>query len=191
MPPMKKIRAEEIIDAAYDIARKDGLEAVNARSLAKELGCSVQPIFSNFHSMQALKGKIMEKMADTFHRFLQKGRQADKPYKGVGMAYIRFAKEEPVLFRCLFMNEVDVEYEKYILLDGQSFQNSMETGEMATGLEEEKMKLFHRNMFVFSHGIATLIATKTCTFSDEQISDMLTEVFQGQMALLGKERECV
>ena len=54
MPPKVKVTKEEIIAAALEILRQKGMEAVNARAVAAALGCSTQPIFSNYSSMGAL-----------------------------------------------------------------------------------------------------------------------------------------
>ena len=52
MPPKCKFTRDEIIAAALDIARKDGLYAVTARSLGEKLGSSSKPIFSIFENME-------------------------------------------------------------------------------------------------------------------------------------------
>lgn len=188
MPPSRRIMKEDIVRAGYEIARRDGPDGINARAIAKALGCSVQPIFSNFGDMQALKEAVMEKARSTYHAYMEQGTRDQKPYKGLGMAYIRFAREEPELFRMMFMGTSNVAFEKYMELDQKSSLFSVEYGMRATGLNEEQMKRFHRNVYVFTHGLAVLASRNTCIFDDRQISDMLTDMFQGQMALFGKER---
>lgn len=46
MPGSKTVSKEAIIDAAEAVLRIGGFEADNARSVAKALGCSTQPIIS-------------------------------------------------------------------------------------------------------------------------------------------------
>lgn len=46
-------------------------------------------------------------------------------------------------------------------------------------------KLYH-HLWIYTHGIATLCATKMCRFTDEEISTMITEVF---MSILKKLKE--
>lgn len=45
MPAIKKISREAIINAAIDVLREGGAMAINARSIAKKLECSTQPIY--------------------------------------------------------------------------------------------------------------------------------------------------
>lgn len=55
MPAVKKVPREEIVDAAVEVLREGGAAAINARSVAKKLGCSTQPIYLSFRSMDELK----------------------------------------------------------------------------------------------------------------------------------------
>ena len=62
MPPKQKITKEELLECAARIAEENGILAVTSRSVAKEAGCSIQPVFSQFPTMdmQAIVGEIME-----------------------------------------------------------------------------------------------------------------------------------
>ena len=50
-----KITREEIVNAAVDLVRKAGEQAINARMVAAMLNCSTQPIFSNFATREELR----------------------------------------------------------------------------------------------------------------------------------------
>ena len=52
--PKQKITQEMILDAAFTLLRTQGHEAVNARSIATQAGCSVQPIYSCYANMSEL-----------------------------------------------------------------------------------------------------------------------------------------
>ena len=60
MPPKMKISKEDIVKIAADVVRQSGADAINARLLAEKLGCSTQPIFSNFESMDSLRRAVLE-----------------------------------------------------------------------------------------------------------------------------------
>ena len=55
MPPKVKISREDIINTCLEIVKSSGTEGINARNIAGALGCSTQPIFSNFKSMEELE----------------------------------------------------------------------------------------------------------------------------------------
>lgn len=50
MPAKRKIYKEDIINASLNIIREKGMDGLNARKLAKKLGCSIQPIFYIYSS---------------------------------------------------------------------------------------------------------------------------------------------
>ena len=61
MPAAKKISKDEIIDAAIEVLRDDGFAAINARSVAKKMGCSTQPIYFSFKNMEELKAALTDR----------------------------------------------------------------------------------------------------------------------------------
>lgn len=105
MPPKVKITKDEILKAALGIVRKGGAQALNARALADALGCSTQPVFSNYPGMDELRADVDRAAYELYREYLASGaKRSDVPkYKAFGLAYIEFAKEEPELFRLLFM----------------------------------------------------------------------------------------
>ena len=64
MPAVKKVTREKIVDAAVRVLQEDGYSAVNARSVAKKLGCSTQPIYSEFQNMEELKAALTARRGD-------------------------------------------------------------------------------------------------------------------------------
>ena len=104
MPPKFKFKREEIVEAAVNLTRRGGVDAVTARGIAGELGVSTQPIFTCFKNMEEAKEEVRIYAEKLCHNYLEKGVEASIPFFGFGMAYIRFAKEEPELYKMLFIN---------------------------------------------------------------------------------------
>ena len=103
MPPKTKFTKEEIVDAAYEILRVEGEEALTAREVGKRLGTSSSPIFTVFSSMGELKDAALKKATDKFIEYMNVADEYYPAYKKRGMQWIKFAKDEPVLFGILFM----------------------------------------------------------------------------------------
>lgn len=103
MPPKVKVTKEEIIAAALEILRQKGMEAVNARAVAAALGCSTQPIFSNYSSMGALQHDVLAAGYTEYNRWIEQQMKEGRypPYKASGMAYISFARRQSQLFKVL------------------------------------------------------------------------------------------
>ena len=95
MPPKEKIVKEDILAAAVKLVREQGEEGINARAIAAKLGCSTQPIFSNFASMDEVKAAVIEECGRIYEAYIQREQASGKwkPYKAFGMAYIRFAMD--------------------------------------------------------------------------------------------------
>ena len=177
MPPKIKITKEQIIQTAFDLVRKDGEQALNARSIACALNCSTQPVFSNFESMEDLSKSVIEKAYQTYLNFLQNEAESGKypKYKAFGMAYIRFASEEKELFKLLFMRDRRGEgftpTPDFIASTQLIMQNNNVTKEVA--------ELIHLEIWTCVHGIATMIATSFLTLDWELISNILSDVYYG------------
>ena len=106
MSAKAKVTREMIIDAAFSVARGKGAENVNARTVAEMLNCSTQPVMYHFATIEELKRTVYAK-ADTYHSdYLMNIKRSSKGVMlGIGLNYIRFAIEEPHLFRFLFQSD--------------------------------------------------------------------------------------
>lgn len=184
MSGIKRVNKENIIDAALDLIREDGIENIQARAIAKKLNCSTQPIFYQFENMEELKRTVIEKIAEIYRRYMIVDDKKAHQYKEMGKGYIKFAKEEPKLFQTIFMSENNLTTKNFITHDKEVYKNIIKYVKNVTGISSEKrISEFHLKMWTFTHGIATMIATKTCEISDKQISEMLTDEFKALMLL--------
>lgn len=178
MPPIIKITKEAISEVAFEIIVEKGLEGLNARAIAKKLNCSIQPIFSNYKTMDDLRNEVIEKANNLLSDYILEGTKEEKPYKGMGKSYIRFAKDYPKLFQLLLMSDNHMNSNTFLANDSIGEATYADGGE-ATGFDKEKMRQFHFSVWIFTHGIATLCATRTCDFSDNEIDELLKNMFKG------------
>ncbi len=178
MPPKAKFTREEMIEAALNIVKTDGFEALTSRALGTCLGSSARPIFTVFKNMDEVQQAVIESAKKLYKEYVDKGLSWEHPFKGVGTQYILFSIQEPKLFQLLFMTEqpqipdfsgvlplIEESYGEILL----SIQNDYEISER---LAE---RLYH-HLWIYTHGIATLCATKMCRFTGDEISSMITEV---------------
>lgn len=187
MPPLRKYTKENIIDCAYKIVEKDGYEGLNARSIANYLGCSVQPIFHNFSNMKELNFEVYKKLYDKYKEYMLVNQNQKNPYKEMGLSYIRFAKDYPNFFKILFMSETKLNADDFIMKDALS-DEIIETGRHIMGLSFEEQKKFHVKVWIFTHGIACLMTTKTINFTDEEINELLEKSIRQMLIGYQKER---
>lgn len=180
MPPKFKFTKEEIIDACFYLTKTEGLKAVTARGVAARLNSSSKVIFSLFKDMDDVKRAVVERVKGYYKTFVDEGLKDALPFKGVGNAYIRFAREEPKLFQLLFMQESKEKesFECAIKID-ESYERILEAVQTSYGLDEARAKELYNCLWVATHGIAVLVATKVCNFTDEDIQSVLSKIIKG------------
>ena len=179
MPRKTVIHKQDIINAAVEIVRTNGYESLNARAIAQYLGCSTQPIFSNFRNMEDLTGNVVQRSLEIYNDFVAEEfrRPHDyPPYKTNGMAYIRFAMEEKNLFKLLFMRDRTNESSP---AEESTFYDVLPLIMKATGLNREQASLFHFEIWAAVHGIAVMVASSYYNADMDLISGTLTDVYQG------------
>ena len=177
MPPKAKFSREEIIDAAINIVREDGFDALTSRALGTKLGSSARPIFTVFQNMEEVQNEVLkaaEKLSQARIRETMESGQYP-PYKASGIAYICFAREEKELFKLLYMRDRSRE----TFDEGDSIKPLIEEIQKQTGLSEEDAYRFHLEMWVYVHGIATMIATSYLEWDLDTVSEVLTDAYVG------------
>ena len=177
MPPKVKVTKEDIVRYALEIVKNEGADALNARSIARGLGCSTQPVFSNFVSMDELRATVIATAYKLYLGFIENEVNSKKypEYKAFGMAYIRFASEEKELFRLLFMRDRTGED----LSPPPDFERSAEIISKASGVSLETARLMHLEIWAFVHGIGTMLVTSFLPLDTDLISTMLSDAYQG------------
>lgn len=186
MPPKVRISKDDIIKTAIDLVRTNGDDAINARAIAHALGCSTQPIFSNFDSMEQLQEEIILGSYQIYLNLISNELATNQypQYKAFGMAYIRFAKEENQLFKLLFMRDRSGEDRS----PSPDFNKSVELIMEVNDVSFEAASLIHLEMWSCVHGIATLIVTSFLPLEWDLISDMISDVYNG-VVLRHKSKE--
>ena len=185
MPPSVRFSREAVLNAAYQLIRREGTDALNARAVAKELGGSTQPIFRLFSGMDELKQAVIELSLQSWKTDLKiRLQESSFPYLTIGMSFLLFARDEPELFKLLFMRDrvsdgscTDYNVNWGIPLIEDSVKVDMETAR----------KLYERN-WLYCYGLAVSIATKYIPCMSEcTMRQLLVESLQGVALQLGVE----
>ena len=178
MPPKVKFTKEMIASVAFDMVRKHGAELLSARGLAAELGSSTAPIFTAFDSIEEVRDQVIFKARKLYKDYLEKASLAERPFKEMGMQYIRFAADEPELFKLLFMGGDEEKEATHYLPDGdENSEMILNTVESLYGMSKEKAMKLYNHLSVYTHGLAVLFAQRCRVFTMEDVNVMLTEIF--------------
>ena len=174
---------EAIVEAGVELVRELGHEQLNARSLAKRLGCSTQPILYQFSNMDELRRAIYA-AADARHSaYLASGLAASSnPLLQMGLNYVRFADREPALFRFLFQTDGLGERDVAALIASPGVAPIVQRVAVESGLDRDAALQVFLGIFTCAHGFASLLANNALSYDEQQVADVLTSVFIGAVA---------
>ena len=176
MAPKNKFTKEEMVEAALRVVRANGIDALTAKTMADALGTSTQPIFTAFGSMDGIKKEVYAAAIRVYDRYTDAGLKERIPFFGVGMQYIRFAREEPELYRLLFLTRAQ-DKSFSAMQSMQHLQSLVRPTLMHIyRITEQEADLYFRDLWFVVHSLSTLIVTGDCPFSDQEIGQVLTGV---------------
>ena len=188
MPPKAKVTKDMVIDAAFEVAREVGAENINARTIANKLNCSTQPVMYHFAKMEDLK-KASYAKADSFHtEYLM---NIDNPKEGImlgiGLNYIRFAMQEPNLFRFLFQSGFAVENSLLEMIDSEELIPLLTAMQGAMKMSMEQTKEVFVTIALFAHGYASIIANNSLEYDEKVVASHLERAYRGAVLALQEE----
>jgi len=179
MPPRAKITKDMVINAAFEVAREAGGESINARTVAKNLNCSTQPVMYHFATIEDMKRAVYAKL-DWFHtEYLMNVNPQEDIMLGIGLNYIRFAVEEPNLFRFLFQSDFAVENNLLEMIDSEELKPVISAMQEAMQLDMEQTKKVFLTLALFAHGYASIIANNGLEYDEETVTAHLESAFRG------------
>ncbi len=172
MPSSPKIPKELILEHALKILIREGYSALNIKSLAKEIGCSTQPISWHFGNMEGLRKALSEYALNYANNKMRPtAENAIAAFEQVGTAFIHIAVTEPNLFRFLYL-------EGYSGLPSDNFDALVADEDNAVlikrisknlAISEESAGRYLQNTIIYTHGIATLTATGIINASEKEM----------------------
>lgn len=186
MPPTVRFTRDAVLHAACQLMRREGIEALNARAIAKELGGSTQPIFRLFTNMEDLHRELILYVARQFQAHAEADMaQSDSPYIQLCTTYLRYGRDEPELFKLLFMRD-RVSEGQYS--DQTNFDLVFNIIKKETPLDDETALRFFERTWLFIHGLAVCIATKYIPCQDERyLISMVKEAYNAAVKMMNLE----
>lgn len=186
MPPTVRFTRDAVLHAACQLMRREGMEALNARAIAKELGGSTQPIFRLFTNMEDLHRELILYVARQFQAHAEADMaQSDSPYIQLCTTYLLYGRDEPELFKLLFMRD-RVSEGQYS--DQTNFDLVFNIIKKETPLDDETALRFFERTWLFIHGLAVCIATKYIPCQNERyLISMVKEAYNAAVKMMNLE----
>ena len=182
MPPKVKITREMIEEASFEIIRKEGHENLNARTIAKYLNCSTQPVLYSFKTVDEIRESAYE-LADRYHvGYIMPDGKDDNPLLTLGLNYVRFGHEEKNLFRFLYQTDKFGGMDIDSLMGNPGLLDILNVVAREVNCDIGEARKMFLTFFSVAHGLASLLANNSMKYDEEQITDMLKKVFYGMLS---------
>lgn len=156
MPPAVSVSRERMVEAAFELVRREGLDALTARRVAQELGSSTQPIYTSYSNIEALRQEVKKRAKAVADGYLMP-KDATLPFFEVGLGALRFARDEPQLFRL----SMDFLRDQVGKPPPASILERMKAEPLLAALTDEQLTRIHTLMWLFSMGASTLVVDST------------------------------
>ena len=174
MAPKNKFTKEEMVEAALRVVRARGIDGLTAKTLAGALGTSTQPVFTAFGSMDGVRQEVYAAAVRVYDSYVDAGLHEEIPFFGVGMQYIRFAREEPELYRLLFLTGARDQARSAMKAMRHLQALVRPTLQSIYKITAEEADFYFRDLWFVVHSLSTLIVTGDCPYSDREIGQILT-----------------
>lgn len=172
MARKKEISRDKILDVAYKMAVKDGIEGLTARSIAKTGHFSTQPLYLEFNNMNDLREQVLKKISDDLRtKTLQQSYTGDALID-LNLSYIEFAQKHVNLFRAMF---VDGKFGSKVISDTLMDLGTEKFKEQYpdTQYDEDRVRDIVIANWISTTGMAALVVNKIATFNQTQIINVL------------------
>ena len=186
MPRSAFFSKETIAEAGLEIIRRQGAQALTARALSKQLGCSLSPIFTVFEDMDEIQAAVRQAAAGLFDEYVKDVVDYQPAFKEYGMRLIRFAKQEQNIFQ-LFLEPGNSLMDNAPVMALKCLDEIQESYQ----LTEEQVLTLYRQLWAFTCGIAVLATQSPEDYPEEMISGMIATQFISTLSFLKSGRGAV
>lgn len=169
----------DVLEAAIRIVRRDGEEALSARSLGKEIGCSSSPMFTLYENMDLLRSEVRREASRVFAEYVDECLNYVPAFKEYGLRMIHLAKEEKNLFKMIFFSP-ETTFDNF----GKSLNVCRDAIIRQYGITKEQSTLLLESMQAFTLGLAMLCQSGALNLSDDEIGDRLSAQFISSLSFL-------
>lgn len=179
MPSSPRVQKEVILQTAFEMIKRDGYASINIKTVAKELGCSTQPISRQFGTMDGFRRELLGYCVEQLKTFFStEGEFASDIVSGIAKGYISLAFDCPNLYRYLYMSAHDGEQmgELVRTLRSEKYHMVVERLMKEHNMPETYVKEYMETMNYYVHGIASYVAVGYIKESKQEIMDRVQTV---------------
>ncbi len=174
-PVFKK---EKIVAAAFALLRRKGWQRVTVRTIARELQSSPMPIYSARLSMADLEWELRAKTWELIQEY-QKRAYTDNPLSNIAIGLVVFAKDEPNLYRFLYVErpvlDKEEEVEKQTVKFRQAYGRHKHLVAALRLVPDGIQNPLMLKSWIFVHGLASLLGNRAMEMSERKVIRLIEE----------------
>ena len=185
-----QISKEVILEAAFKMLLRDGYSTISITSLAKEVGCSTQPIAWHFGNMEGLRTELLEHCLNFLKdRFEVDCKTVTETLEATAFRYVELAFDYPNLYKYLYMSEQEGEKMAAVVqsLRAEVHDKALHMLKKECGISIEASARYIRHLQLYVHGIASFTVAKIFFQSKEDVMQMIHEVSKALLEKLKTE----
>ena len=164
MPPKTVFSRESVVEAGFQVLREKGLKGLTSRSVARKLGSSAMPVYSIFGSMRNFENAVIAKVKNLLLEYTSRP-YTEMAFLNMGVGTAIFARDEPALYRAMFLERNDFKAAIDELLEDLC-EGMRKDPKIADMPRKHRMALLNK-MWIFTHGLSALI----CVGVEDDTSD--------------------
>ncbi len=187
--PKQRITKEMVVNAAFEIARSDGMEQVMVKNIAEKIGCSVQPIYSYCKNMEGLRQDVTLKVCSFIGEYVKTHIDKDDIFETTGRAYIQLAKEEPHLFKIFILHKRNSIASLEDLYQSETNPHTAEFISKKFGISIGQAKKLHLNMLIYTIGLGTIFSVVTPGISTDEIYEQQEMAYKAFLSQTVREKD--
>lgn len=140
-----------------------------------------------FASMEELKRAVYERIDRLHTEFLMRSGGERDPLLEIGLNYIRFAVEEPRLFRFLFQSGYVREAGLKEMIESPELAPVLSAMQAGLEMDGNGTKKVFLTAAMFAHGYASIIANNNLRFDEDTVAADLERAFTGAVMAVRQE----
>lgn len=173
-----KYSKEMFLLKTKDFINEKGIEFLNSRDLCKYIGCSTQPLFRNFETMDKLKLEIKKYLHNYYDKYINEIIDKNDYLLTISFAYASFAYNEPKIFKALFMSELAGTRTVEEVLSSSWNIDTIESIPPQYNISLNDAKLLYRDIRFYTHGISCQIAINSIKISEKEIKNLISNMIK-------------
>lgn len=176
MPKQVSITKEIVDQTAFELVRTQGMQALTARSIAEQVGCSTQPIYKVYKNLDELREHIILMVTEFSGELIFHYDKTPLPFLNAGLGYIHFAATEKVLFR-VFTIENHLGSPVFGPLEDPYLYGLMEDLLGDSPLNPEERRELFLNTMIYTNGLAHMAYAGQLEMTEKQVAERLIGFF--------------